>query len=333
MRDETTWPIPRALGAAVTIAVVLSGCVSDPFRQSVTLFGSATSASVTAEDARLVAVGAEEDARIRAALAATPTDLRIDAGCAATLALQTSGIGSGTAPIQCFLTDTHGSRIATAADFGHIRALGTALTHYSDMLIQLAADSSADEATFSTAVLNLGSAVGNMDDAVRAASGAPAATGHDALNGVAGVVASAGKLFLSAARGRALRRIIVATDPVVQRASVLLAQTDDRLRLYDLSGLAPDLLAAQGAVSDTIGRHGSTADIRAAQDTLYAKLAAYNQAAAQPGRYAAIGAAHAKLAVAARRGATLSEMAAAIEAVLDLAGQVGVLAKPQGAAS
>lgn len=315
---------PARIGAA--IALLLSGCVSDHFRQTVGTFATATKASVAAEDARLAAVSADEDARFHARLALTPTDLRLDPACAATLAAQSAGIASTPAP--CFLTDAHGQPIGAPPDFAHLHALGAALAAYSDSLVLLAADSSADQAAFYAAVLGLGAAAGGLDDAVRKASGAAPVTDHATTDAVAGIVASAGKLLLSAQRGRALRHIVIATDPAVQRASALLAQADDRLRLYDLATLAPALFAAQGAASDAIGRHAAVADIRAAQDALFAQVAAYNQAASEASPYAAIGAAHAKLAVAARRGATLAELTAAIGAVLDLAGQVGALAAP-----
>ncbi|HEY0044082.1 MAG TPA: hypothetical protein VGB62_05985, partial [Allosphingosinicella sp.] len=59
---------------------------------------------------------------------------------------------------------------------------------------------------------------------------------------------------------------------------------------------------------------------RAAQDKLFATLAQYNAQGADTLRFQAIGAAHAKLAQAARKGASAQEMAAAIEAIIHLAG-------------
>ena len=305
------------------VLLMLAGCVNPTYRDTVGQFGAITRAHVTAQDARLVALSADETERVRAGLAADHVDLRLSADCAQRLALQSvdSGTTAAAAPPPCRLVAVGGAAIEDAPAFTNIRALGVALSEYSDALIALAADTSQDRAAFADAVGGLATAIGGLDGAVRSVTHARPAASHEQLNAVAALVGKAGGLLLAAERVRMLKRIILAGDPVVQRAVGLLSDVDDRLGLYDLSGLALKLQAAQQTASRLAATGAPVEQLRPAQDELFAALADYNHAGTDQAHYAAIGVAHAKLAAAARKGASAAELQAAILAVLDLAAQ------------
>lgn len=324
--------IPRGVG--VLLALGMSGCVSPAYRNTVGQFGAITSASVMAEDARLDALGAAETERIHAALAADRVDLRLSPDCAQRLALRQAGAGGGAAA-PCHLVARGGASVDDTPRFAHIRALGAALADYADNLVALAADATADRAAFATSVSGLAASLGHLDGAVRDATGAPPAGSHAMLDAVATVAGKAGGLLLAAERARVLKRIVLNGDPIVQQAVAVLADVDDRLGLYDLSGLALKLQAAQDAASRLAATGAPPERLRPAQDALFAALDAYDGIGADQARYAAIGMAHAKLAAAARCGAGPAELHDAILAVLDLAAAVKAAAKtlpPAGAA-
>jgi hypothetical protein len=298
-------------------AAALTGCVNPAFRESIGEYGSLTKAAAAQQNAQIAAVAAEEQERIRSELAQNRVDLRLKPDCAARLL--TDPAGGGDAP-ACTLVAVGGKEIEQAPGFANILALTGALSHYADNLIALAADPTQDQAAFSQAMQSLATSVGNLDGAVRAATRAPPGQDGAKLGAVASLLADAGNLYFAQRRAAALKRIVIASDPVVQDATRLLSGVDDRLQLYYRAELAAALLRAQDNASATAASPtASTADVRAAQDTLFQALAAYNNQGADTLRYRAIGEAHAKLAAAARRGASAGELKAAIEAVVQLA--------------
>ncbi|HEY0028005.1 MAG TPA: hypothetical protein VGC35_09065 [Allosphingosinicella sp.] len=301
--------------------LALSACVNPAFRDSIGEYGALTKAAAGQQNKRIATVAAEEEERIRSGLAENRVDLRLKPDCAARLL--TDPAGGGAAPV-CTLVGVGGTQIEQAPGFSNILALTDALSNYADNLIVLAADSSADQAAFSDAMQALGTSVGNLDGAVRAAAKAPPGQDGARIGAVATLLADAGNLYFAQRRAAALKRIVIASDPVVQDATRLLSGVDDRLQLYYRSELASALLSAQASASAVAGTPGSsTQDVRAAQDALFQALAAYNNQGADTLRYKAIGEAHAKLAAAAGRGASAAELRDAISAVVQLAATAG----------
>ena len=312
-----------AAGFAVA-ALALAGCVNPAFRDSVGEYGALTKASAAQQNARVAAVAADEEERIRADLAARRVDLRLDRKCALTLAEASAGVpgdATAAAPVTCTLVERGGTPVEQAPGFANIIGLTGALSNYADNLILLASDSSADQAAFGSSVTALGNSLGGLDAAVRKAAGAEPATAGPQISAVASLMAEAGSLYFEQRRGRILKAIVIRADPIVQQATNLLSGVDDRLQLYYRADLARTLLATQDAASAVAASPASSeVDVRAAQDKLFATLAQYNAQGADTLRFQAIGAAHAKLAQAARKGASAQEMAAAIEAIIHLAG-------------
>lgn len=306
---------PALLAAALALAC--SACTSAAFRQSAGQFGTLTKAGVAAQNQRLAAIVADDQERIRAELAAGHVDLRLDPACAETVTSQETG------PVApCRLVRADGQPLEAPLSVDNVVALSAALTDYADSLIALAADSTQDQAAFVTSINGLGTSLGRLDGEVRKAAGAAAGNDRAQIGAVATVVAEAGNLYFAYRRSHALRRIVTAGDPIVQRAVAILVRVQLRVRQYDRSALFAQVQAAQGRASQLANTGAAAADLRAAQNQLYDRLAAYNGAGAEVARFVAIGEAHAALAQAARAGASPEQVAAAIEAILHLAGTI-----------
>jgi hypothetical protein len=305
---------PPARLAAVAAALFLSACVNPAFRDSVGEYGALTRAAAAQQEARVTQVAADEEERIRAGLAAGRADLRLD-NCEPDPEVGASG------PLPtCTLRLKGGEPVEMAPSFANIAALSGALTTYADNLVLLAADPEGDQKSFTESVASLATSLGGLDGAVRTAAGAaPDQTGPK-LDAVAALVAQGGNLYFAQRRARALKRIVIAADPLVQSATRILSGVDGQLLSYARNELYARLQSAQDAATAIVNRPGSTSgEIRAAQDALFTQVAAYNSLGSDTLRFKAIGEAHAKLATAARRGASAGEMKAAVEAVLDLA--------------
>ena len=315
---------------AATIAALaglLSGCATATFTQAAGQFGVVTKAATDAQSARLATVSADENERIHTRLAQDRVELRLSPDCAARLALDQAGLtGDAAAKPLCTLTGKGGAVLETTPKFANIDALGGALNDYAGNLILLAADSSADEAAFAASFARLGTSIGALDGAIRKATKAGGETPSAQLAASASLIGQVGTLYLRARRYQALKRIILAADPVVQRATRILGQADDALGLYDQSGLGAHLEEASVAATLAASSGAPEADVRAAQDAAFAALDQYNAATEERAQFKAMGEAHAKLAAAARRGASAADLVVAINGILDLASTVSATA-------
>ena len=306
------------LALAALAALALAGCVNPAFRETTGQFGAVTKEAVSEQNERLAAIAAAEAERIRADLAANRRQLVLDPACGLEVALEEAA----PAP-ECKLLvsgQPRPSPIEQAPRYQNILDLSDALNGYADGLIALAADASADEAAFAKSLSGLATSLGTLDGAIQKATGATAADRSAKYGAVATLVAQAGSLYFAHRRNKALKRIVLAGDPLVQEAVTLLSGVGAGIDLYDRKGLLKKLTAAQDRAQEVAAdRSQSVAAVRAAQDDLFAALAAYNSYGADRRRFAEIGVAHAKLADAARSGASLAEMKAAVEAVVKLA--------------
>ena len=304
--------------AAAALLIAAAGCTSPAFRESVGQFGTLTKAGVAAQNQRLAAITAAEQERIRAELASGQVDLRLARTCADTVTSQAPGPAA-----ECRLVRADGQPLEVAVSFENARALSAALTNYADSLIALAADPAQDQRAFTASINNLGTSLGRLEGEVRQATNAPADNSRAQIGAVAAVVAEAGNLYFGYRRSRALRRIILRADPIVQDAVGTLVQLQLRVRQYQRAPLMEQVRLAQSSAS--AAAHASPPDpaaLRAAQNTLFDRLAAYNATGADVEKFVAIGEAHAGLTRAAQEGASPEQMAAAIQAILHLAGTI-----------
>jgi hypothetical protein len=314
-----------AIAAAILIG--LSGCAtSTAFRNSVGQFATLTKAGTSAQNARLAAIVADEQERIRADLANNAVDLRLDPACATTETSQEIG------PLPpCGLVRADRQPLEQPVPIGNIVALSAALNAYADGLIAVAADSTTDQAAFTTSINNLGTSLGKLEGQVREATGATPGNSRAEIGAVAAAVAEAGNLYFGYRRSRALQQIVLQGDPIVQQAVATLVRVQLRIRQYDRGALAEQVRIAQQAASLAAGQlraarqsnpQAPATALRTAQNALYAALAAYNASGSEVPKYQAIGDAHRALAEAARAGASPEQMAAAITAIMHLAGTI-----------
>jgi hypothetical protein len=312
-------PVSRKI-ALVAMLAITSGCISPAFRDSVGQFGTVTKTTVTAQGQQLAAISATEQERIRAQLAANRVDLVLAPSCAETLAPNDTGTADPPAPV-CTLARADGTALTDAPRYEHILALGAALSAYADSLIALAADSSQDQKAFAGSLSALATSLGGLDGAIQRVTGGDRAASQPQLNAVATLVAEAGNLYFAYERSRVLKRIIIAGDPTVQRAVDLLTGADAGIDLYNRNALLLHLRATANNARRLAANPGTSATaMRAAQDALFAEVATYNRYAAGVQRFRAIGAAHTQLVRAARANASAADLAAAIQAIIHLAG-------------
>ncbi|MFL6844502.1 MAG: hypothetical protein ACJ8ER_06440 [Allosphingosinicella sp.] len=311
-----------ALGA---FALLLSGCSTSPaFRETVGQFGTVAKAAIAEQNSRLAAITAETEETIRQDLAARRVQLQLDPNCALTLAPPLEGQAEGT----CTLTGKGGAPVETAPTFANVQALSAGLSGYADSLAALAADSSADQQAFAQSLSGLAGSLGTLDGAIQKATNATPADRSAKYGAVATLLGEAGNLYFDHRRNSALKRIILAADPLVQEATGLLSGVGAGTDLYDRSALFRQLSAAQDAAEAAAADPGkSVEEVRTAQDALFNALDLYNAHASDQQRFAAVGAAHAKLAEAGRRGASAAQLAGAIEALVSLAGTAGTTVK------
>lgn len=308
--------LARPLAMAGAASLVLGACVNPAFRETTGQFGAVTKAAVSQQNERLALIAANEAERIRADLAANRRQLVLDPACGTEIALE----GSLVRPECKLLISGQGAvPIEQAPRYQNILDLSDALNGYADGLIALAADASEDEAAFAKSLSGLASSLGTLDGAIQKATNATPADRSAKYGAVATLIAQAGNLYFAHRRNKALKRIVLAGDPLVQEAVTLLSAVGARIDLYDRAGLFEKLAEAQDRAEEVAhDSNQSVAAVRAAQDDLFTALAAYNYGADRR-RFAEIGVAHAKLAAAARSGASLAEMKAAVEAVVRLA--------------
>lgn len=323
----------RAAGLALlATALALSGCSTGRFTQAAGEFGTQTRTAAQLQNQRLVAVAADEKERFRQGLADAAADLRI-ADCARTLAAGVPDAQEAAEkPVRrCRVVLRSGpgqfGELPPDTRFDNITALNTALVNYAEGLERLAADATKDKEAFTGSVVRLATSLGGLDGAVRkvAENGkddAGAATDKARLSAIGTLVAKAGNLYFAARRQAALKEIIIAGDPLVQRATAILGDADSQLDLYDRVPLYAAVIEAQQQ-ADAARSGGDAAAIRKAQDRLFAAVEAFNGYRLDRSRFAAIAAAHARLVEAARSGASAAELQQAIVAVLDLASTIG----------
>jgi len=337
----------RVILCAAT-ALAAAGCVNPAFRESVGQFGTLTKATVATQNQRLAAVTASEQERIRADLARRRVQFALSRDCPYLMATaETEPPTDANVPVasesnapatpdsdtttearqraevpRCRLVmiQTPGEAVAEAARYENIMSLTTALSNYSDSLVALAADSSADQKAFATSLSGLASSLGGLNGAIREAAGAPEQDLNAKLGAVATFVAEVGNLYFAHQRDRALREIIIKAGPFLERAVALLIEADQNLDLFERNKLLQTLTAAQRHEAQVAADHASSvAAIRAAQNEVYVALEAFNRANATVEPFRAIGVAHIRLVRAAQAGASAAELRAAIDAIIHLA--------------
>ncbi|MCJ2189171.1 hypothetical protein [Novosphingobium beihaiensis] len=309
--------------AAIALMLLSCGCVSGRFTQAAGQFGTLTKIAADQQNERLAAVEADELERYRQNLVTQKYDLQLQ-DCAAIIAgappaaLKAQAGGNLTCHIAVKKAPGVYEALPATTNFGHISALNHALVKYADGLEKLASDATSDQQTFTGSVTALATSVGNLQGAITKATGKESDVTGGKIDAVGNLVAKAGNLYFAARRQAVLKRIIVESAPLVQRATDILGDTGTSLDVYGRVPLYMALIDAQTAW-DAAYFKGDPKAIRSAQDALFEAVNQYNAYQSERMRFTAIGIAHAKLVKAANAGASASELQAAIVSLLDLA--------------
>ncbi|WP_347302462.1 hypothetical protein V5740_10685 [Croceibacterium sp. TMG7-5b_MA50] len=320
-----------AAGAAAMLAAILAGCTTDRFVPLAGQFGALTRDAAEEQNERLAVVIAEERERSREALTERAADLRA-ADCTQAIAgirvAMAAALPQSTATCRVIEREANGTLVELPSElrFDNIAALNDALAGYAEGLILLAANSAEDEAVLTQSVSELTIAIGELDGAIRAATGDESATSTDRIDAAGGLLARLGTTYMTARRQAVLKRLILEADPLVARATSLLGGTDGALDLYDSVAryaAIEQAVEAAGAARSA----GDPAALGEQQAALFDAVETYNAYPAEERRYAAIGAAHAGLAAAARAGADAADLSAAAQAVIGLAQAIGATRK------
>nr|VFK18058.1 MAG: hypothetical protein BECKLFY1418C_GA0070996_103820 [Candidatus Kentron sp. LFY] len=308
---------------AFFVAFALTACAGDGFRTAVGNFAT----TMEAATAQQVALRQEQFERrandIADELADKRVELVLSVGCAPAI--------EGTNVNPCFVERRDGKPLVTPFNAVHITNLRKALGTYASNLALLAAGAAESDAAFRKQVDSFAASLGGLSGALKSATGT-AMLEEDDYTVAAKILAELGSLYFEYQRINALRRIIIGTDPVVQKVAVYLAQID--VILVDAANFATleDLSAAEGKVRRlTNTPNATTAAIRKAQTDLIAKTEAYRMGFRDPAKHKSaftkLAKAHAELAKAAKSRSSSEDLEAAVERIVAAAESIRAAVK------
>lgn len=302
----------RGLTAAALTAVLLAGCASAKLAGEVGKFQTVTDEAVKAQSAQIASFAKQNTERVYTRLATQRVELTYTEGCI-DVVLDPAALAT------CHVEDASGERVQLAFEPTGVLALGAALSTYAARLVQLAADSDADVAVFDKSIDALAQSVSQLSGAIAAATeSAPAVSATD-LNAVADIAAKVGGVYLQYQRERALRDIIIASNPFIVEATRRLADADGVLRGYDVKVALANLERAQQDLRRTIEANGSAADIGPKQKVFLTRFDEFRAAAVARTAFINLGNAHDALATVAASGASMADMRAYMRELMSAA--------------
>jgi len=244
-------------------------------------------------------------------LAKERVELVLSVGCAP--AIENTNVNN------CFVERRDGKPLETPFNAVHLTNLRKALGTYSSNLALLAAGVADSDAAFRKQFDSFASSLGSLSGAVKSATGTSVLE-EDDYTFAASILAELGSLYFEYQRINALRRIIVETNPVVQKATAFLGQAD--VILVDANNFATleDLSAAEDKVRRlTNSPNATTAAIRKAQLDLIDKTEAYRMGFRDPAKaksaFTKLAEAHAELAKAAKSRWSSEDLKAALKLI------------------
>ncbi|WP_089724730.1 hypothetical protein [Candidatus Thiosymbion oneisti] len=323
---RVTWctvALRRTRVVPLFVAFALTACAGDGFRTAVGNFATTTEAA-TAQQVALQQKQFERRANdIADELANKRVELVLSVGCAP--AIEDTNVN------LCFVERRDREPLVTPFNAVHITNLRKALGTYASNLALLAAGAAESDAAFRKQVDSFAASLGGLSGALKSAIGT-AVLEEDDYTVAAKILAELGSLYFEYQRINTLRKIIIETDPVVQKAAVYLAQTD--VILMDADNFAPleDIYAAEAKVKQlTSSPNATTAAIRKAQTDLIAKTEAYRMGFRDPAKHKSaftkLAKAHAELAKAAKSRSSSEDLEAAVERIVAAAESIRAAVK------
>ena len=209
-------------------ADLLAGCAGARFQTAAAKFGAETERAMTRQSEQIEDVSALETERLRDTIAANKLLLALSDNCF-DLAPDAQGQFK-----KCTLVER--GKDNTVVPFNYtlpdILALQDALASYGANLALLADAAEGDQVAFSASVDKLGTSIGKLDLAISKAAKAERLVSGEKIGTIAGVIGTLGKLAFKYQRQQALRRIIVANDPLIQEALALLNAAEAEVANY-----------------------------------------------------------------------------------------------------
>jgi hypothetical protein len=180
-----------------------------------------------AQSDQIAAVSAMETKRRREDIVSNRTALGLHDDC-----FKDPEISGVYKPCTIVALPGSGDEVEFHYDLPAIVQLQRALSSYGKTLALLAADADADQVAFSASIDKLGTSIGKLDAAISKTAGNNRVVTGDKIGTVASVIGSLGQLAFKYQRQHALRRIIIANDPLIQEALTVLEEADVEANRY-----------------------------------------------------------------------------------------------------
>ena len=289
---------------------VITACTSPQLRGSTANFGEATHIAASAQTERLNKLTALQIDSIRGNLASERVILAYSQGCAEL-------INPGTPQGDCRVVRRDGKPIPEAATFPSILALNKALADYGKNLALLAQDSSKDNAAFNKSLLDLVASVEDLGAAIGLTDSAKDSNSSNSLAAVTGVTQLSGVLSAAVRAGK-LREIIIASDPSVQQAALLLSQASKAIGLLEITIVVETTDRTQIELQRAISSGAKKQTVAKLQSELFKNVENIKRIHQLKDTYDVIGKSHSELAKAAQSRASSEELRATIVELLEI---------------
>lgn len=219
---------------------------------------------------------------------------------------------------KCRLVDGSGATLADAEKYAGLSELGDQLIAYSDALVALAADHTADATAFSTSLAELAKSLATLEALLAQKSGATAISPAK-FAAVATVFDRLGNLYEEQARTNALRRLIIAGEPTISASIGALKEADVQVKISRLARLRKAVEADSFALNDAIAAGKPLESLTVLQAKVFDGYARLRADAEAKSSFDFLAEAHRNLVKAARANASGKDLMAAIINIADTA--------------
>lgn len=283
----------RPIALLLAGTALLSGCAGSRFQTATAKFGAETEKIMTAQSDQIAVVSAMETKRMREEIVSNKTTLSLHNDC-----LNDPEISGVHKPCAIVALPGSGDVVDFHYDLPAIVGLQRALSSYGKNLALLANYAEADQAAFSASIDKLGASIGKLDAAISKTAGSDRITTDDKVGTIASIIGSLGQLAFKYQRQHALRRIIIANDPLIQEALAVLEKADVKTNDYTRS--AAREIASAAATKAKLATSDGERQTR--NEELYRAIDLLNDIQANSAKLKQLAAIHGALADLARRG-------------------------------
>lgn len=301
----------RLSGLLLLVACVpLAACSTSAYRPVTEAFGKATKATVEAQRRDIAEL---HDIEVR-----THRLEWLQAGKTVSLVGCNALIEDPAAFRDCRLVDGSGTTLTDAGKFAGLAELGDQLIAYSDALVALAADHTADAAAFSTSLAEIAKSLAALEAILAHSSGATPISPAK-FTAVATIFDRLGNLYEEQARTDALRRLIVAGEPTVSASIEALNAADIQVKISRLKQLRLAVEIDSFALNAAIAAGKPVESLTVLQAKVFDGYARLKADAEAKSPFDLLAEAHRNLVKAARANASGKELVAAIISIADAA--------------